>query len=66
MVSEIADSLSEGFSKLGHLVGHRTVCPVQFFSKHRQSLAESVDIGDDFLYGYLTHRNYAPKMSFET
>jgi hypothetical protein len=29
-------------------------------------LAESVDIGDDFLYGYLTHRNYAPKMSFET
>ena len=55
MVSKISDSLSEGFSKLSHLIGHRAVGPVEFFSEHPEPLTEPVDVRDDFLYSDLTH-----------
>jgi len=60
MVSEVAYSLSEGLTKLGHLLSHSSIRTVEFFFEHGKSLAEPVDLRNYLLYSYLTH-TVAPK-----
>ena len=50
LVPEISNSLSEGLSELRHLIGHGSVCSAQFFSEHRESLSEAVDVRHYLVY----------------